>query len=72
MVKGNEESYILTSKAKDILNCKFTWDKVKQQWKLLIGDTNFINYIEESTKQLIQTITGEKNPVEYFISRGEL
>lgn len=70
VVKGNEESYILTSKAKDILNCKFTWDKVKQQWKLFIGDTNFINYVEESTKQLIQTITGEKSPVDILYPEG--
>lgn len=70
VVKENEKSYILTSKAKDILNCKFTWDNVKQQWKQLIGDANFINYIEKSTQQLMQIITQAKSPVDILYPEG--
>lgn len=70
LIKKEDGSYNYTPKAIDVLNCPYTWEEVKQQWKQFVGDANFINYIEESSQQLIKTLNGEKNPVDILYPEG--
>ncbi len=70
MIRKEDGKYTYTKKAKDILECTFSWGEVKQQWEQFIGDVNFINYIEDSTQQLKETLNGEKNPVDILYPEG--